>query len=492
MITPERVRELIARGEGAQVEFKSATFAIPKNAFDTIVAFLNKNGGVLLLGVEDDGTLSGLSRELAEQFADEIVTQSNNPQKISPPFVLDARVVEFPDACVVAVEVPESSQVHKVGETIVDRSRDGDFMLRTSEQIRQLYLRKSETFSENKIYPYVSRADLDADLIARTRRRMVNMRPNHPWRELSDDDFFRAAGLYRKDFSGGNEGFTLAAVMLFGRDVTILNVVPYFKIDALLRRKDCERYDDRLTIQTNLIDTFDRLMAFVGKHLPDPFYLEGTTRVSLRDTIFRELLVNFLVHREYANAHHATFCIEKEFAETRNANKPRFGGSLTLSNYEPYRKNPVIAGIFAQIGLAEELGTGMRKISKYIQEYAKRGEIEFFDEDLFRARIPIPPEDETAQLGKLSESTNDARNIDGDIDKHIDRDIDEEQRIILRYCLTAKSAREIFKHIGLRYNTRALRRILHPLLESGRLRRTVPDKPTSRRQRYVTVISVEA
>ena len=134
-----------------------------------------------------------------------------------------------------------------------------------------------------------------------------------------------------------------------------------------------------------------------------------------------------------------------------------------------------------------------------LTECAKRGEIEFFEEELFRARIPLPPEGESTKTDKQIESKTKARNIDRDIDKDIDRDIDkdidgdidEEQRIVLQYCMTAKSAREIFKHLGLRYNTMALRRILHPLLESGRLRRTVPDKPTSRHQRYATVTSVE-
>ena len=487
MISAERIRELIAHGENERVEFKSAVGGVPKNLFETISAFLNKNGGVVLLGVKDGGAFSGLSRAEARRLADEVVALSNNAQKLSPPFILDADVVPFVDEFVVAIEVPSSSQVHKCNEKFFDRSRDGDFQLRSTEQIRQLYMRKSDAFSENKIYPYLTEDDFDSKLIARVRQRMVNLRPDHPWRELSDAEFFRAAGLWRKDFSEGTEGYTLAAVMLFGKDLTILNVVPYFKIDAILRRKDLERYDDRVTIQTNLIDTFDRLMAFVAKHLPDPFYLEGAERRSLRDTIFRELLVNFLIHREYANAHHATFTIEREFAETRNANKPRLWGSLTLDNYEPFRKNPSIANIFTQIGLAEELGTGMRKISKYIFEYAKRGGIEFFEEELFRARIPLPPEEENAQTDKQGESKNETRNIDRDID----RDIDEEQRIILQYCTTAKSAREIFKHIGLRYNTMALRRVLRPLLESGRLRRTVPDKPTSRHQRYVTVISFE-
>lgn len=195
MISAERIRELIAHGENERVEFKSAVGGVPKNLFETISAFLNKNGGVVLLGVKDDGAFSGLSRAEARRLADEVVALSNNAQKLSPPFILDADVVPFVDEFVVAIEVPSSSQVHKCNEKFFDRSRDGDFQLRSTEQIRQLYMRKSDAFSENKIYPYLTEDDFDSKLIARVRQRMVNLRPDHPWRELSDAEFFRAAGL---------------------------------------------------------------------------------------------------------------------------------------------------------------------------------------------------------------------------------------------------------------------------------------------------------
>jgi ATP-dependent DNA helicase RecG len=53
-----------------------------------------------------------------------------------------------------------------------------------------------------------------------------------------------------------------------------------------------DRYDDRDLIITNLIDSYDRISTFVQKHLPDPFYLEGIERRSLRDHIFREVASN--------------------------------------------------------------------------------------------------------------------------------------------------------------------------------------------------------
>ena len=89
----------------------------------------------------------------------------------------------------------------------------------------------------------------------------------------------------------------------------ITQVVPHFRVDALLRRHDVQRYDDRRDIRTNLLEAYEQLMAFVGKHLPDPFYLEGPTRISLRDKIFREVVANILVHREYTNARPTIFII---------------------------------------------------------------------------------------------------------------------------------------------------------------------------------------
>ena len=153
-----------------------------------------------------------------------------------------------------------------------------------------------------------------------------------------------------------------------------------------------------------------------------------------------------------------------------------------MSNCEPYRKNPRIASMFTQIGLAEELGTGMRKISKYIREYAKHGGIEFFDEDLFRARLPLPPEEDSADEHQDGVKKHQDEHQDG-VKKHQDG-MSEVVRI-LDFCREAKSTKEIFLFLGKKYTYRAAKRVLHPLVEKGLLVRTVPDRPTSKNQRYI-------
>jgi len=77
--------------------------------------------------------------------------------------------------------------------------------------------------------------------------------------------------------------------LLFGKDETILTVIPHHKTDLILRRNNLERYDDRDDVRTNLIESYDRFIAFGQKHLSDPFYLEGVQRISVLDKIMREI-----------------------------------------------------------------------------------------------------------------------------------------------------------------------------------------------------------
>lgn len=122
--------------------------------------------------------------------------------------------------------------------------------------------------------------------------------------------------------------------------MVIQQILPHYKIDALVRKENVDRYDDREYIQTNLIDAYEKLMDFVAKHLPDKFFIEGDQRVSLRTKIFREVVANLIVHREYTNASPATFIIYKSCLETENANNPNGEGPILPDNFSPYPKNP--------------------------------------------------------------------------------------------------------------------------------------------------------
>jgi len=281
------IQQLLEQGEGISVEFKKASNQLPNNLFDSVCAFLNRNGGTILLGVDDNKTIEGVNPNSVEMLCKNIANLSNNPQKLFPSFLIEPKIIEHKGKLLIHVFVPISSQVHRSRGRVFDRSADGDFEIRSDIQIKNLYTRKNLLYSENTIYPFLYESDFVPGIVERVRKIIKINRANHPWNELSNEEFYRTAGLYRRDFASGIEGFTMTALLVFGKEESIQSVIPHYKVDALLRKVDLDRYDDRENIRCNLIDAYEKLMNFVAKHLPDKFYMEGDHRISLRDKIFR-------------------------------------------------------------------------------------------------------------------------------------------------------------------------------------------------------------
>ena len=228
------------------------------------------------------------------------------------------------------------------------------------------------------------------DLLQKARQlAAISHSEQHPWVSLDDDELIRAARLWSRDAETGEEGFTLAAILITGSDDLIFDVLPAYRTEALLRRNDSERYDDRATIRTNLIDAYDELLAFGKKWLPEAFALDGAQRVNPQDVIIRELVSNTLMHREYSSPHTAKLEIGRGYVATRNASRSVYTHPVTLDNFDPTPKNPVIANFFVQIGRSESLGSGTRKLYKYSRLYTGE-EPSLVDGDFFDARVPVP------------------------------------------------------------------------------------------------------
>lgn len=107
------------------------------------------------------------------------------------------------------------------------------------------------------------------------------------------------------------------------------------------------------------------MIPFGEKHLNDLFVMDGLQSVSARDKILREIVSNSLAHRDFSNAYVAKMVIERNQIFTENCNRSHGYGSLNLSNFAPFPKNPPISKVFREVGLADELGSGMRNTYKY-------------------------------------------------------------------------------------------------------------------------------
>ena len=85
---------------------------------------------------------------------------------------------------------------------------------------------------------------------------------------MDDQELLKSAGLYGRDIVNGEEGYNLAAIMLLGKDDVILNIAPAYVTDALVRKVNVDRYDDREIVKTNLIESYTQLLEFGRKNLP--------------------------------------------------------------------------------------------------------------------------------------------------------------------------------------------------------------------------------
>lgn len=244
MLSLNKILALLQNGENLFVEFKESKTKLNKDVYESVCAFSNRAGGNIFLGVQDDGTIAGVDEEAIENIKKDFVTTINNPQKFSPPLYLNIEIVEIENKKILHIEVPMSASVHTLNGKIYDRNNDSDINITgQNANIAKLYLFKQEAHTEDRIFPYSTMDDFDLDLIKRIQIVASNRRVDtHPWEGLSDFELLKSAGLYKVDKTTNKEGFTLGAILLFGKDETIVNALPHHKTDLILRK-------------VNLIDT---------------------------------------------------------------------------------------------------------------------------------------------------------------------------------------------------------------------------------------------
>lgn len=419
-MTVDELKRIIDTGEKINVEFKKSENDLTKDVYKSVCSFNNRNGGHIILGVTDvTKEIRGVNPNRVDKILKDFTTSINNANKINPPMYLTPEVFDNVDGkTLIYIRVPEGTQLRRLNGRIWDRTHEGDIdVTDNAELVYKMYARKQNTYFVNKVYPRLGLEFLDFDVIGRAKKMAVSRVDDHPWTNMSEEEILRSTGLILTDPDMGEEGVTLAAILLFGKDSTIMSVLPQYKTDAIYRVKNVDRYDDREVIITNLIDSYRRLMDFGKKHLNDTFVLDGDQSVSARDKILREIISNILAHRDYSNAYTAQFVIESNRIYTKNSNLPHGHGELKLNQFEPFPKNPPISKVFREIGYADELGSGMRNANKYTKLYSG-GTPVFLEDNIFEIVIPmdsvanlqVGPEETDRVNEKVNEKVNDRVN----------------------------------------------------------------------------------
>lgn len=508
---PDELLALIRQGEDYKIEYKEAGNSIPKNLYDTVSSFSNREGGDIFLGVHDCSVIFGVDEHAIDKMIASFTTTINNEDKISPPLYLIAQPYyyisdgsfigtdkngkkiqeEAGTHYIIHIHVPVSPNVVRNVGKIFDRNSDGDVdITKHSDLVFQCYARKQSTFYVNRVFPFWKVSDLRKDLLERARsmasaRRRREGKGAHPWEGMDDEEMLRTSNLILTD-ENGKTGITLAAILLFGTDNMIASACAQHKTDCIYRVYNLDRYDDRDVIDpTNLLDSYDRMFDFGQKHLNDLFVLDGIQSVSARDAILREIISDSLAHRDYSSHYIARMVIEKDKIVVENGNRAHGMGILNIKTFQPFPKNPPISKVFREIGYADELGSGMRNCYKYTKLYSG-GEPEFIEGDIFKIIIPLT----TGAMTKVGPSTQAEYASSTQAGTHdsmqavtISLDV-ERLNGLLEYCKTPRTRDEMQGFCGIKTREYFRKKILVPMLQTGKIHMTIPDKPRSPKQKY--------
>ena len=111
LMKESEILKLILGGEGIGVEFKKSSTEITKDVYDTVCSFSNRDGGTIILGVNDNGEVLGVSPDAVDRMKKDFVTSVNNGQKINPPLYVQPETCMVDGRTLLVIQVPSGSQV---------------------------------------------------------------------------------------------------------------------------------------------------------------------------------------------------------------------------------------------------------------------------------------------------------------------------------------------------------------------------------------------
>jgi ATP-dependent DNA helicase RecG len=378
-INPEDILLRLNWTEDYDLEFKSGKGGVPHSLWETYSAMANTHGGVILLGVENDGTVSGVDH--AGKVKKSLWDSLHNRNKVNINLLADGDVADIPhpDGTIVAVRVPQASRNQRpvyIGQNPLTgtyrRNYEGDYHCNERE-VGRLLSDRSETPYDSFILEHFTLDDLDLVSLKQYRQRLASHKPNHPWLNEDDKELLSRLGGWRKDRVSGFDGLTVAGVLMFGTDEAIQEAVPQYHVDyrERLSSDPAMRWTDRLTVDgtwcANLFQFYLKTIQRLAQDLKLPFKL-GSDLFRQGETVvheaIREALVNALIHADYQGE--GGIVIEK-YTDRFEFSNP---GSLLISLDQLFRgnvsecRNKSLQKMFMMIGTAEKAGSGIDKIRR--------------------------------------------------------------------------------------------------------------------------------
>jgi len=368
MISNEQLLQMILQGESLTVEFKSDRRRISdREIYEEVVAMANASGGTILIGVEDDGRITG-SQARHERTTDPIRLQSaifNNtvPNIIArvQVFSMDAGPVitiqtdQYPEPCATMAGTALKRVIGPDGrpQSLPFYPRD-QRSRRTDLGLLDFSAQEMDELTFN---------DLDPLEFERLRQMVSNLRGDRALLELSDQELAQALRLvetHEKQLVPN-----IAGVLLLGRLHALRKAIPTHQVNFQV-------LDPTGDVKVN--DLLDGPLLKVIQDIENRFAvrneeqetLVGMIRLPIPDYSaigFREAVNNALIHRDYSRL--GAVYIQWYLDHLLITNPGGLPAGITPDNilvHEPKPRNPRLAEAFRRIGLVEQTGRGVDKI----------------------------------------------------------------------------------------------------------------------------------
>ena len=467
-----RVRAL----EGKTLEFKR-DLSSPTRPLRTLVAFANSAGGRLVIGVEDDGTVVGVSDPLSEE---ERIT-SLIADRISPQLVPAIDLLTVDDATILIVDVPLST---RRPHFMRDQGPQQGVYVRLGSSTRQadpILVAELERNARGVAFedlpePRATLDDLDLKALSALRNRETNV-----------DDLL-ALGLAARQ--GPEIVPTYAGILAACDDPTRFLPSAWVQCGRLRGVSGTDIFD-QTEIHGPVPQAVDRVMEFLLKHSYKSAVFGEVRRrdvYSIPVEAVREVVVNALVHANYSER---STPIRVAFYDDRiQVGSPGLllpGMTVDSMRRASRLRNPSLARIFREAGIMEQWGTGVQRVYDQIAEAGlPEPQIEeVMDRLRFTIFVPSHAPDASPRAGTKHQDeapTSEVSKLSEQVSK-----LSEQAVALLTFASESPRSRsELLQAIRLTDAYGNYRRHLLPLIESGHLARTIPDKPNSQHQRYVT------
>ncbi len=440
------IKKIISAGENLKVEFKTSFNA---EVIETLVAFANAKGGIVLVGVSNEGVIKGttLQPETIQQWINEIKT------KTSPQVVPESEIIEIDTKIVIKLSVSEYPV-----KPVAFKGRFYKRVNNSNHLLNALDVVNLHLQSVNSSWDFYIRADKTIDdisfekienVIEQISGRTGNRSIEKPLIFLQKNELLK------------NNSITNACYLMFCKDQTIQTTIElgFFASETSIK--------DSITCKTDILSQVDIVMDFVKKHINKETIITGNKasieRWQYPLEAIRELVLNMIVHRDYTSAADSQV---KIFPDRIIFYNPGLLSSdisieqLYTSDYISYSRNKQIAQFVKDLGWIEKYGTGIKRV------------IELFE----KSNLPTPVI-RNQQNGVFVEIRSGYKDLDKDLEKDLEKDnLTTRQMLILNELIRNKkiTQQELSKKIGI--NDKNIRNNLQTLKEKGLIKRIGPDK----------------